>query len=88
MDESKELKLREPITVGSEFIDTLVFRKPRGKDMRRMPMKPDLSSMMDFAAMLCGQPPSTFDLLSAEDALAAVELVTDFLPSGQVTGDR
>lgn len=85
---TKILKLAEPVQFGSETIDTLEFRKPVGKDMRRMPTKPDISSMMDFAATLCGQPPSFFDMMSAEDVLAAVELVTDFLPSGQGTGGR
>ena len=83
-----ELKLQEPVQFGSERVDTLNFRKPTGKDLRKMPPKPDLSSLMDMAATLCGQPPSFFDMMDAADVFAAVELVTDFLPNGRPTGDK
>ena len=83
-----ELKLATPVQFGSELVDTLNFRRPTGKDLRRLPARPDTSAIMDLAAGLCAQTPAFFDMMDAADVMLAVELVTDFLPSGQKTGDK
>jgi len=66
-----ELKLATPVQFGSEIVETLIFRKPTGKDLRRLPARPDTSAVMDLAASLCAQTPAFFDMMDAADVVVA-----------------
>lgn len=87
MESSKVIKLKEPIKVGEKEITELTVRKPKAKDLRKLPTAAKtLSEMLDFAGHLCGEPPSTIDELGIEDAVQIFEVITDFLPDSLLTG--
>lgn len=81
------VKLREPITFGTQVIDELVIRKPKGKDFRQLPMEPGMGDILDLAGRLSGQPKPIIDELGAEDLLEVMNVVGGFLPGGPGTGD-
>ncbi len=83
---SVTLKLKEPIPFGSETISELVIRKPKAKDMRRMPAKPCMGDILDLLGALAGQPKVVIDELGMEDMTAASEVVEGFMPGGRGTG--
>jgi len=83
-----KLKLIEPITIGSEKIEVLEFRKAKAKDLRKLPSNPDTGDILNLAGRLCGQPPSTIDELGIEDTKAMLEAVSNFLGNSQKTGDK
>ena len=84
---SKKFKLSEPVTHGSEEILELDVREPRAKDLRKFPAQAKtLGEMLDFAAHLCGQPPSVIDQLTLEDAMGLFEVIMDFLPDSLKIG--
>ena len=81
-DGTKTLKLCEPIKQGSEFIEELVFQKPKAKHLKHM--KLDKMEMADFLVIggkIAGQPPSVMDELGMSDMFAMVEVISDFLPN-------
>lgn len=82
----RTIKLAEPIQFGSETIEELVFRKPKAKDFRSMPVDPGVGDLLNLAGRLAGQPPSVIDDLSVEDMLAVLEIVEGFIPAGRETG--
>lgn len=83
----KKFELSEPVRQGSEEITHLEIRKPRAKDLRKFPAQAKtLGEMLDFAAHLCGQPPSVIDQLSLEDAMGLFEVIMDFLPDSLKIG--
>lgn len=85
--ETKKMKLLEPVNQGSEEINHLEVRKPRAKDLRKFPTQSkNLGDMLDFAAHLCGQPPSVIDQLGLEDAMNLFEVIMDFLPDSLKIG--
>lgn len=84
---SKKFELSEPVKHGSEEITYLEVREPRAKDLRKFPAQAKtLGEMLDFAAHLCGQPPSVIDQLSLVDAMNLFEVIMDFLPDSLKTG--
>ena len=82
----KEIKLREPIAVGSESIGSLTVRKPKAKDIRGLPTQPTTGDILDLAGRLCGQPPSAIGELGIEDTMELLEVVGNFMEPGQKTG--
>lgn len=80
------IRLFYPIKFGSDVIEDLVFRRPKGKDMRDVPSKVAVGDMMKLAARLCGQPPSVMDELEMPDFNRVTEVVGNFLAAGQETG--
>lgn len=86
-DERVTIKLKDPITVGSQVIEELHMRKPRAKDLRRMPLTPNLGDMLDLAGALSGQPRVIIDELSIADVTEVSNFVGSFWESGPKTGD-
>ena len=81
------IKLEHPVEHGSEIISELVFqRRMKAKDMRALPMKPDLGDLLNLVGRLTAQPPSVIDELDPADVMKAVEVVNGFLPGGPATG--
>lgn len=78
--------LATPVEHGSETIEKLTLRRPKGKDLRKLPMEPELGDILDFAGRLAGVTPSVMDEMDAADVVAVAEAVADFLPSGPATG--
>lgn len=82
----KRLTLTEPVTAHGEEIIELAFRKPKGKDFKRISgesMENPFEMMLDFAARLADVPPSTMDELEAEDVTEVIVFVGPFMPGGQ-----
>lgn len=86
--EPKKLKLKHPIEIGSETITELTVRRPKAKDFRVLPAKPAFGDILNMAAKLCEEPPSTIDELDPEDLMPLMEMVSAFLPTSLTTGKR
>lgn len=82
------VKLKQPIQFGSEQIHVLEFQTLKAKHLRKMPAQPGISDMLDLAGVLCAQPPSVMDELSAEDTAAVMELVGGFFAGFGGTGGK
>ena len=83
----KTIYLVEPINIGGNEITELKIRKPKGKDFKRLPIEiKTMGDIMDWAARLADEPPSTFDELSGEDVMQIMEVVSDFLPNAPAIG--
>lgn len=78
--------LQFPVKHGSEEIRELNFRRPKGKDMRKLPSDVSVGDIMDLAARLSGYPPSVMDELEIADFNAVNEVIGDFLGAGPKTG--
>lgn len=86
--DSQVLKLKSPVQYGQELIAELKIRKPKAKDIRKLPQSPNTGDILDLAGRLCGQPPSMIDELDLEDTSALLEIVGNFMEPGQTTGKR
>ena len=77
-----EYTLIEPVTLGTQTIDKVVFEKPKGKHLRKMPI--ECKCVDDFMPMLCAlsnQSVAFFDALSMQDFQKIMEQIGDFFPS-------
>ena len=83
-----EVKLNKPIAFGSETIHQLIFREPKAQDMRMMPLKASTGDILDLAARLAGQLPSTMGDLSMEDFQQVMEVVGGFFTSGREISEK
>lgn len=81
-----KLKLKEPITWGSETIAELEIRKPKAKDLRGLPLQMGFGDMLKLAARCAGQPDPVIDELSIEDTTALLEVLGGFMGSSPATG--
>lgn len=88
MNTNKEiLKLKEPISWGSETISELEIRKPTIGDIKHM--KLESQSMQDIlvlASKLTAQSEKVIDKLSIDDGMALVSIVGNFLAGSQKIG--
>lgn len=83
----KTIPLKYPVEHGQETITELVFmRRPKAKDFKGLPLQLGFDEIIKILGRLTAQPPSVIDELDTADLMEAVEVVTDFLPSGQTTG--
>lgn len=81
--------LKEPVTVGSETVTELKFKKPKAKHLKALRLgNADMSDMLTIVSRLTGQPSTVVEELSWEDALEAVAFVGKFLPAGPETGEK
>lgn len=90
--------LKEPVTItlfypvklgqseSAETVAEIKLRRPKGKDMRDIPAKPNVGDILKLAGRLSGQPPVVFDLLEIPDFNRVTEAVGVFLDDGQSTG--
>jgi hypothetical protein len=80
------IKLREPIQFGTQLVDELTLRKPKGKDFRRLPMDMKMGDLLDFAGVLANQPKAVIDELGVEDLAEVMNVVGGFIPGGRGIG--
>lgn len=81
------IQLREPIQNGSETVSELVFRAPRAKDFRSMPLDMKIwGDLLGLAGKLCNQPDHIIGDLCVADMQEVTTLVAGFMAGGQVTG--
>lgn len=83
-----KVTLKKPIAFGSETITELSFREPKAQDMRMMPLKATTGDILDLAARLSGQLPSTLGELCMEDYQAVMEVVGSFFTTGPETSEK
>ena len=82
-----KLELKHPFNYGSVEIKVINFRRPKAKDIKRVkPDKLETGDLIDIFAAISDQQPPVIDEMDAEDAMAAVEIVSNFLVDGQGTG--
>ena len=81
---STELKLRAPIVVHGETVDTLTVRRATAREMRELPIggTKKMGDLYDFAAACCDIPPSSIDQLDAADMVSLMGVVSGFLDAG------
>lgn len=80
--------LKFPVLQGSEEIKELELRRPKGKDLRKLPAEPATGDVLNLGASLAGVTPSVIDEMDAQDVMALVEVVQSFLSrsvSGKIT---
>lgn len=70
--------LSEPVTFGSETINELRLRAPRGRDVRRFKQDPTTGDFLSIAAELAGYPDAVVDKMTARDALDLVAQLAPF----------
>lgn len=83
---SKIVKLKYPYKYGQEEITEITLRRPKGKDLRKLPAAMDTGDILNLAAALSGHAPSVIDEMDAEDVVEVIEAVSDFLPGSRPTG--
>ena len=79
-------KLQYPIEWDGKTIDTLAFRRPKGKHIKKLGSSLVTEDLMILASKLCDESSAVFDEMDAADVLKISELVGNFLDSGQKTG--
>ena len=80
------LELTEPIEWGNETISRLKFRRLKAKEMRTLSTNPKMGELLDLAQKSARVPRRVIDELDSIDAMAVVEVMTDFLDVGQEIG--
>jgi len=80
------VKLFEPIEWGEETISEVTLTRPKAKHIEHLSANPTMKELLGIAQRISGHPPALIKELDAEDAMALVEVVGDFLDSGQETG--
>lgn len=88
MPESRTVKLRTRIELGSQTFTELTFRPLTAKDLRHLPIIAglEMDALLALAGRLSGQSEPVIDLLSGEDLEEVIEIVKGFMPGGRRTG--
>lgn len=71
---------------GKKLITEVEFRRPKGKDLKRIGKDADLGTLLDIAAKVSEYTPRFFDELDGLDYMNISEVINDFLDGGQSTG--
>lgn len=86
-DGSKTVKLIDPIDFGEERFESLTFRKPKAKHLKKIKLNEvGLEDILGLAGKLSGQTPMVMDELSVPDLSAVVGVIEDFLESMERAG--
>ena len=80
------VKLSEPIDWGEDTITEITLTRPKAKHIEHLSGNPTMKELLGIAQKISGHPPALIKDLDAEDAMSLVEVVGDFLDSGQETG--
>ena len=81
------LDLKEPIEAHGETVSRLTFRAPRAGDMRDFRIGDDsCGNFMPLIARLANIPPSSVDLMTPADLVAAIGVLGPLLFPGPETG--
>jgi hypothetical protein len=84
-----QFELKHPFQYGKDapMITVINYRRPKAKDLKRIkPDKLETGDLIDLFAAICDQSPPCIDEMDAEDAMAAIGIVSNFLAGGQETG--
>lgn len=82
-----QLTLKHPFKYGSSEVKTINYRRPKAKDLKRIkPDKLETGDLIDLFAAISDQQPPLIEEMDAEDAMAAIGIVSNFLAGGQETG--
>ncbi len=78
-------KLKYPTEWGQQTIESLEFKRPKGRDIRHLTKDVSTGTLMDLAQKVVVEDvtPKFFDDLDSVDCLAICEVVGDFLGGGQ-----
>jgi hypothetical protein len=84
--------LSYPIKVGKdgdEITEITVKRRLKAKDLKNLPASSNIKMyhMIQMIALITGTASAIIEELDAEDLLALTEVVSSFLPGGQMTGE-
>jgi len=83
------IELSEPIEWGKDnTITELKLRRPKGKDLKNLSSEPTMGELLSVAQRCAGVPKTVMDDLDGADAMEVVEVIGDFLDSGQKTGRK
>lgn len=80
------VKLKFPVTIGSETVDTVYVEKPKGKHLRGVGDPTSLEGNLKLVGNLINQAPSFVDEIDLEDMAEIGKVVADFLPDGLQIG--
>ena len=86
MSELKTLKLKTPVEFDDERLEVLTFKPLLARHLRKVAAKPSFDDLLNLVGDSTGQKLSVINLMTASDAMKAVEIVSDFLIDGQETG--
>jgi hypothetical protein len=81
-----KIKLAYPIENGSETVDSIELKRPKGKHLRTFPADPKPSDMLDLASKISVHPKHIYDEMDMKDCMTVISAVGDFLDDGQATG--
>lgn len=88
------IKLKTPITFGSQTIEELVFRRPKGKDFIGIELKIgsdglvlDFSSILRLSGRLCGQPDAVMGEIDVADFQEVAGVVMGFIMPSLAIGE-
>lgn len=75
------IPLKHPIKLGSEqWVRSISIRKPKGRDIRRIPMQKDFGMFMKWGEILSGETPFVFDEMDKEDLDAVFAVIIPLFP--------
>jgi hypothetical protein len=78
------------VKIGKDYqdIDSLTFRKPKGRDwMATDKVKGDIKTTVCLASACSGTPIDVFEEMESEDFLRVLRVVGDFVGKGLVTSE-
>lgn len=79
--------LKHEIHLGSEVIKEINYRRPKAKDLKKIkPTQLETGDLIDLFNAICDATPGAVDEMDAEDAMAAIGVVSTFLAGGQEIG--
>lgn len=76
----KTITLTDPVTVDGVSYDTLTIRKPKGRDLGKLPLNAEnMADLFPFVASVCDVEPIVIDALGAADLQVLMTEVKPFL---------
>jgi len=82
-----KLKLLYPFKWDEdEEIAEVEFKRPKGKDMKKLGQNPGVEETLEIASKISGMTPSFFLEMDGADVMRVIELVNTFLDPGQEIG--
>lgn len=72
------IPLKTPVMAFGEEINELKLRRPKGKDLRAITSTNPMGMMLELIAAIADVPPSTVDMIDAEDIMTLAQVVAPF----------
>lgn len=80
------IELKNPEGAVIETIKEITIQRPKGKHFRAMKAEGKVAMSMELLGACAGLPPSTVDLIDAEDLVPLMEIVGGFFDIAALTG--